>query len=221
MIARREPLWRRRLSLVVAYQSPVFIAMGLALLVPLLLASWDNRGVPTWREFQGFLVPAVIALMLGLVFRIRRPAFATLRQSEALLVTTAAWLTTGVLGSIPFIFVLQTPVVDALLESVSGFTTAGTTMLTGLDTLPRSILIWRAITQWLGGLGILLIILLVSQSQGGKALSLLNAEGVKVSSGRLSLNFRHAASRFTIIYIVLTLARSYLRWFWACRCSML
>jgi trk system potassium uptake protein TrkH len=193
--------------MVVAYQSPVFIAMGAALLIPLLLAVWDNRGLPSLREFQGFLVPALISLMLGLVTRFRRPAFARLRQSEALLVTTAAWLTTGVLGAIPFILVLKLPVVDALLESVSGFTTAGTTMLTGLDTLPRSILIWRAITQWLGGLGILLIILLVSQSQGSKALSLLNAEGVKVSSGRLSLNFRHATTRFTVIYIVLTLSQ--------------
>ena len=181
--------------------------MGVAMLVPLLLAIWDSNGVPPWGEIQGFLVPALIALLFGQVFRVRRPAIATLRQSEALLVTTAAWLTTGLLGAMPFILVLHAPMVDALLESVSGFTTAGTTMLTDLDSLPRSILLWRSITQWLGGLGILLIILLVSQSQGSKALSLLNAEGVKVSSGRLSLNFRHAASRFTVIYIVLTLSQ--------------
>jgi trk system potassium uptake protein TrkH len=78
-------------------------------------------------------------------------------------------------------------------------------MLTGLDTLPRSILVWRSLTQWLGGLGILLIILLVGQSQGNQGLHLLSAEGVKVSSGRLSLNFQRAAYRFTIIYLLLVI----------------
>ena len=80
-------------------------------------------------------------------------------------------------------------------------------MLVGLDTLPHSILVWRSLTQWLGGLGILLIILLIGQSQGNHGLHLLSAEGVKVSSGRLSLNFQRAAYRFTIIYLVLTVSQ--------------
>jgi len=206
-MTRHRPIWRQRLSLVLAYQSPVLSAMGIAMLLPLLLAFWDNGGRPPPSEFKGFLIPALIALLSGQAIRITRSSPVTLRQSEALLVTTAVWLTTGVLGAIPFIIILDAPAINAILESVSGFTTAGTTMLTGLDSLPRSILLWRSITQWLGGLGILLIILLVSQSQGSKALSLLNAEGVKVSSGRLSLNFRHAAIRFSIIYIALTLGQ--------------
>jgi trk system potassium uptake protein TrkH len=102
---------------------------------------------------------------------------------------------------------IDTPLFDAFFESVSGFTTTGTTMLTELDMLPRSIIVWRALTQWLGGLGILLIILLIGQSQGNQGLHLLSAEGVKVSSGRLSLNFQRAAYRFTIIYLVLTISQ--------------
>ena len=118
------------------------------------------------------------------------------------------------LGAFPFVILLKTPLVDALLESISGFTTAGTTMLTGLDTLPGSILVWRSLTQWLGGLGILLIILLIGQTKGNQGLHLLSAEGVKVSSGRLSLNFQRAAYRFTIIYVILTVSQVVLTTIW-------
>lgn len=204
---QQRSLWQQRLISVLAYQAPVLSAIGLALLVPLLLAAWDARGLPPWAEARGFILPAFLALLLGQIIRFRRPSPTSLSQSEALLATTAAWLAAGVMGAMPFILMLDTPLSDALLESVSGFTTAGTTMLTGLDKLPRSILLWRGLTQWLGGLGILLIVLLVGQSRGNQALSLLNAEGVKVSSGRLSLNFQRAAYRFTLIYLVLTLSQ--------------
>lgn len=85
-------------------------------------------------------------------------------------------------------------------------------MLTGLDALPRSIILWRALTQWLGGIGILLIVLLVGQSRGSRAVSLLNAEGVKVSSGRLSCNFKRAGYRFTVIYVILTVSQIGITW---------
>ena len=208
----RAPLWRQRFLLVLAYQAPVLTAVGVSLLLPLVAAAWEAGGVPPWTEARGFLLPAALAILLGLTIRARRPAVFTLTQHEALLVTTAAWLLMGALGALPFVLILQTPPIDALLESVSGFTTAGTTMLVGLDQLPRSVLVWRMLTQWLGGLGILLIILLVGQSRGSQGYSLLSAEGVKVNSGRLSLNFQRAAIRFTIIYLVLTLSQMTITW---------
>ncbi|UCC52612.1 MAG: TrkH family potassium uptake protein, partial [Anaerolineaceae bacterium] len=202
----RKSLWQQRIIRVLSFQAPVLTIIGLALFIPLGVAFYDANGFPSWPETRSFLIPALIALGTGLFIGRQRPAIKNLRPSDALLITTAAWIITGIVGAAPFILLLDTPVVDALFESVSGFTTAGTTMLTGLDMLPRSILVWRSLTQWLGGLGILLIILLVGQSQGNQGLHLLSAEGVKVSSGRLSLNFQRAAYRFTIIYLVLTIS---------------
>ncbi|MCP4362255.1 MAG: TrkH family potassium uptake protein [Chloroflexi bacterium] len=204
----RQSLWRQRLVRVLVFQAPVFIAMSLALLVPLTVAFFDADSLPTWHETRSYLIPAALALLLGLVIRYRRPSIQSLSPNDALLITTAAWLVTGLLGAIPFILLLNLSFTDAVLESVSGFTTAGTTMLTGLDSLPRSILVWRSLTQWLGGLGILLIVLLVGRTQGNQGLLLLSAEGVKVSSGRLSLNFQRAVYRFTVIYLVLTLGQT-------------
>ena len=205
---RRQPLWQQRLIRVLAFQAPVLIAIGLALLLPMVVALWQANGRFPWTELRSYLIPAFAALSLGLVIRYKRPSIHSLTPNDALLITTAAWLVTGVLGAMPFMLLLDLSFTDAVLESVSGFTTAGTTMLTGLDSMPRSILVWRSLIQWLGGLGILLIILLVGQAQGNQGLSLLSAEGVKVSSGRLSLNFQRAAYRFTIIYLVLTLSQT-------------
>ena len=203
----RKPLWQQRITSVISHQAPVLITIGLALLIPLGVAFIEAQGLPSWTESRSYIIPAIIALGIGSLIRRQRRAITTLSSNEALLITTAAWIVTGIVGSLPFIFLLQMSVVDALFESLSGFTTAGTTMLVGLDTLPRSILVWRSLTQWLGGLGILLIILLIGQSQGNQGLHLLSAEGVKVSSGRLSLNFQRAAYRFTIIYLVLTFSQ--------------
>lgn len=204
--ASRRPLWRRRLALVLAYQAPVLGAVGLALCAPLAIAGWKAGGLPPGRIMAGFLLPALAALGLGRLLQVRGLRPAALAPTEALLVTTAAWLVAALFGALPFRLVLGTPMVDALFESLSGFTTTGTTMLTGLDGLPASILLWRALSQWLGGLGILWIILLVGRSTGSHAAALLSAEGVKVPSGRLALNFRRAVIRFTQLYLVLSLA---------------
>ena len=200
-------MWRRRLHVVLAYQAPVLFAVGVALLAPLAMAAWDAHGLPPAKEAAGFLGPSAAALLIGAAIRIGRPSPASLPQHEALLVTTAAWLTASIVGAIPFLVVVGMPFEDALFESVAGFTTVGASLIRGADTLPRSILLWRALMQWLGGLGILVVILLVGQSQGSQALSLLNAEGVKVSSGRLSLNFRRATLKFAQIYLALTAAQ--------------
>lgn len=210
----RNPRWRQRLIRVLSFQAPVLITLGLTLFIPLGVAFYEAQGIPSQNESFSYLVPALVAIASGLIISSQRPTIRNMSPSDALLITTAAWIIAGLVGAIPFIILLDTPIIDALLESVSGFTTAGTTMLTGLDTLPRSILIWRSLTQWLGGLGILLIVLLVGQTKGNQGLHLLSAEGVKVNSGRLSLNFQRAAYRFTIIYLVLTISQIVLTTLW-------
>lgn len=203
----RNPILWNRFKRVLAFQAPVLITLGLTLFIPYGVAIYEARGVPSRLESYTYLLPAIVALTIGLLISRKKITIKQLSSNDALLITTASWLVAALLGAAPFIILLNTSPVDALLESVSGFTTAGTTMLTGLDSLPRSILVWRALTQWLGGLGILLIILLVGQTRGNQGLHLLSAEGVKVSSGRLSLNFQRAAYRFTVIYLTLTLSQ--------------
>lgn len=202
----RPGLGRR--ALVLRHQVPVLYAVALALCLPLLFAAWEARGLPSLVEARGFLVPALLTAALAGGLQLSLPPASTqLATTEAFLVTGMSWLLTGLVTAIPFVMVLGMSPVDALHESVSGIATVGTTVLVGLDAMPRSILIWRAILQWLGGMGILVIVLLVGRAQGNASHTLLGAEGVKVDSGRLSLNFAQSARRFLQIYLILTLAQ--------------
>ena len=98
------------------------------------------------------------------------------------------WIVVSAAGAVPFWLGLKLSFLDAYFETVSGFTTTGITMLTGLDDMPRSILFWRSFIQWLGGVGILTFFLAVLYT-GGSAHRLFGAESHKVFSRRPARRF--------------------------------
>lgn len=139
---------------------PVLFISGFVLLV--LAAA---MGVPvavdvatSHSEWPSFLVSAMASAFFGLVLiAANRTAGATdLSIRQAFLLTAVGWGLASVFGALPFYFgTLRLSPVDALFETVSGITTTGSTILTGLDGLPRAILMWRALLQWLGGVGVI------------------------------------------------------------------
>ena len=96
-----------------------------------------------------------------------------LNLQQAFLLTTLSWLSIAIFGSFPFIFSdLNLSIVDSFFESMSGITTTGSTIISDLESAPKSILIWRAILQWLGGIGVIVmaITILPLLSVGGMQL---------------------------------------------------
>jgi len=114
-------------------------------------------------RWQGFVWSAVITLGSGvacLAFGRIRPFHLSVRQLFA--ATTLSWLMIGVFSALPFLLAIETmSVTDAVFESVSGLTTTGSTVLTNLEHMPHSILLWRGIIQWLGGIGIIVLAIAV------------------------------------------------------------
>lgn len=96
----------------------------------------------------------------------------------ALILCVGAWVLYSVAGAVPIALIGRIPALNAVFEAASGFTTTGYTVLSGLDAMPRSLLLWRALSQWVGGLGILSFFLLIS-FPGGEAYRLLMMEGTK------------------------------------------
>ena len=126
---------------------------------------------------MGSLVAAqMVMLGLGLLFLrlFRYDKRTTLRYRESFGIATFAWILAAVLGSLPYIFSNTCSVWDALFESMSGFTTTGASILPDLEALPAGILIWRALTHWLGGMGI--VVLLVALVSGNAANKMYKAE---------------------------------------------
>jgi trk system potassium uptake protein TrkH len=134
------------------------------------------------RSASGFLMAAIISFSVGMLLRrtFKRHALDT---TGSMLMCALGWLCASAVGALPFVTGIGSNYLDAYFEAMSGFTTTGITMFSGLDEMPRSILFWRALTQWLGGIGILSFFLMVTFRAGG-AHHMFGAESHKISSDR-------------------------------------
>jgi trk system potassium uptake protein TrkH len=132
--------------------------MGCVMLVPALIdLSFAN---PDWRTF---VAAAATTVFLGgsLVLANRRDDF-HLDLAQGFMLTTLAWVAVASVGALPFIFAQNAlSLTDAFFESTSGFTTTGSTVIVGLDQYPPGLLLWRSLTQWMGGLGIIVMAIMM------------------------------------------------------------
>ncbi len=173
----------RRIGCILYFVGGLLEILSLVLGFPLIVvfSYWGQRG-EDWISVAAFGIPALISLFVGLLLRILfKPDL--LDTVGSMLICSVGWLVVSAFGALPFVIAIQAKGLDAYFEAMSGFTTTGITVFSGLDTMPKSILFWRALTQWVGGIGILSFFLLtVSQPGGGH--HIFGAESHKISSGR-------------------------------------
>ncbi|MFB2531061.1 TrkH family potassium uptake protein [Paracoccus sp. p4-l81] len=177
-------------------------AMGLAMLAPLIVDA--ARGDPHWQAFLGAMVVTVLAGVLLTVATQGGEKSLNLRQSFVL--TTGVWLVLPAVGALPF--VLGAPYVsptDAYFEAMSGLTTTGATAFPALDVLPWGTNLWRAILQWLGGLGILVVALIFLPVMRVGGMQFFKSEGFD-TLGKILPRAMDISSEMTRIYVVLTVA---------------
>ncbi len=136
----------------------VVCAVGFLLFIPMI-----TELIYRTESWQSYFVPILLYIIVGgsLVITNRNVEL-KISTKEAFLITVLSWLLLGILCAVPFIYTkTNLTVVDAFFESMSGITTTGATVLNNLDELPKGILIWRALLQWLGGIGIVVIALVI------------------------------------------------------------
>jgi trk system potassium uptake protein TrkH len=172
-----------RLICILHYTGHLLEVLGLVLLLPLLMVAlyWGQHG-EGWRTANAFVIPAAISAAAGFLLR-NTFRSETLDTVSSMLMCAVAWLACSALGALPFVIARESGYLNAYFEAMSGFTTTGITVFTGLDVLPRSILFWRALMQWVGGLGILSFFLIVTFRASG-AHHIFGAESHKISSTR-------------------------------------
>lgn len=186
------------------YLGALLATLGIIMLLPLIPWWLYKDQLHYGTEASVFTYPALSCIFFGLLAQ-RKIPFRVPTIEGAMVITALGWLLCGVAGGIPFMTGLDKSFIDAFFEAVSGFTTTGITVFTGLDTMPRSILFWRSLTQWLGGLGILTFFLAVSFRGGSAAAVLFSAEGHKISTGRPVPGIAHTLSILWAIYTFFTL----------------
>jgi trk system potassium uptake protein TrkH len=166
-------------------------------------------------DWQVFLVAGGITLFIGvsLVLVNRAPGSSELTGRQAFLLTTLVWLAMATFAALPLALSnLHLSAADAVFEAMSGITTTGSTVIVGLDTAPPGILLWRAILQWLGGIGIIVmgVAILPILSVGG--MQLVRAESSDLSE-KILPRAAQIASAIGMIYLALTLACAVLYWY--------
>jgi trk system potassium uptake protein TrkH len=160
-----------------------------------------------YSNLNSFLTTSVAALLTGLpLVYFTRGANFRLVPRQLYLLTVASWVTVSIFCAMPFALSnLNMSIVDSLFETVSGITTTGSTVLTGLDTLPASILIWRALLQWLGGIGIIVMVIAILPHLRVGGMRLFRSEASDKSED-LTLRAGEVAKSISKIYVMLSVA---------------
>ena len=159
------------------------------------------------REVFAFLISIAICLVFAVPCIIKKPSNQSFYAREGFVMTALSWIVLSIFGALPFVISGVTDsYVDALFETVSGFTTTGATIFKGneIDNLPRCILLWRAFTHWIGGMGVLVFIMSLLPLSGAKNMFMMKAESTGPAVGKLVPKVRETASILYKIYAVLT-----------------
>lgn len=157
------------------------------------------------QTVYAFLITAAISAGVGFLFQLRKPTNRVFYLKEGFIVTALAWLLISILGSLPFLLSgsIVNPV-DALFETVSGFTTTGASILSDVEALPRGMLFWRSFTHWIGGMGVLVFLLTILPMAGGSYTNLMKAESPGPQVEKFVPKIRYNALILYGIYLALT-----------------
>ena len=198
--------WRHLLHIVGAVVGAIGVSMFLPALVSIIYAEWTTAG-----QIAG--AAAVTTLTGAVLWRLfDRPGELSTREGFA--AVGMAWIAIGLLGALPYLFTgTISNVTDAVFETASGFTTTGASIIPDPGVLPHGILFWRSFTQWIGGMGIIVLSIAILPLLGMGAVQLARAESPGPTPDRLTPRFKETAKRLWIVYAVMTVAQSALLWF--------
>jgi trk system potassium uptake protein TrkH len=150
---------------------------------------------------------SIACLVVGLSVAIpARPTDPSLRNRDGFLVVSLGWILCSLFGSLPYLLGNVLGPVDALFEAAAGFTTTGSTVLADIEAVPRSLLLWRSITQWLGGMGIIVFALAILPILGIGGMQLFKAEIPGPTADKLRPRIVSTARRLLYVYVGFTAA---------------
>lgn len=163
--------------------------------------------------YQAFLPVTVACLVGGFVITRFPPKKRTMYPKDGFVMVALCWVMISLIGALPFVISGQIPnYIDAIFETVSGFTTTGASILTRVESLDHSMLIWRSFTHWLGGMGILVFMLALLPFVGGESIYLLRAESPGPVVSKMVPKMRQSSMILYSIYIGMTLLQIFLYW---------
>tara|TARA_B100001123_G_scaffold169534_1_gene195006 strand:+ start:811 stop:2259 length:1449 start_codon:yes stop_codon:yes gene_type:complete len=176
------------------------IILGVFMIIPIIIQFIFNE------LDASFVSGSIISIIFGILFFLSNIDHdKKLNLSQAFLLTALSWITIAIFGSLPFIFSdLEMSLTDSFFESMSGITTTGSTVISNLNEAPKSILFWRAILQWLGGIGIILMAITLMPIMNVGGMQIFKVSSIDAAE-KILPKFKEVSSRLIIIYSCLTI----------------
>ena len=172
------------------------------LCLPLLVSLYYKENL-----FHIYLIVIGLLLVSGGLLNLPKPKKRTVYAREGFTIVSLSWIILSFFGALPFVFSGAIPsIIDALFETVSGFTTTGSSILTDIESLPKSMLFWRAFTHWIGGMGIIVFVLAFLPQKDMQSMHIMRAEVPGPSVGKLVSKTMVTARILYLIYAFMTIA---------------
>lgn len=189
-----------RFEVIFKYIGFVLLFIGVLLFIAFLISIANSE-----TSALSLLFTSIICLVFGLFPMIFVERIEELMFNEGITIVVFSWAITCLIGAIPYImWGGEFSVINAWFESVSGFTTTGSTILNDIENLPKGLLFWRSSTHWIGGIGVVMFILLILPYSQNPKLTLINAEMSELSKGNFKYKARKILQILFYVYIGLT-----------------
>ena len=171
------------------------------MVIPLICAFLYNEKNEIWV----WTVCIIASALIGIAITLKQPKNKTMYAKEGFVAVALSWILMSLVGSVPFMLSGNIPnFTDSFFESVSGFTTTGASILEEIEFLPHSMLMWRCLSHWIGGMGVLVFLMAIVPLSGGGSVHLLKAETTGPSVSKLVPKLKSTAMLLYAIYIVMT-----------------
>ncbi len=159
-----------------------------------------------WHSLTAFSITIGITAVLGfLTVLLIKPHNKVIYAREGFAIVASSWILLSLFGALPFFFSREIPnYIDAVFETVSGFTTTGATILTDVEKMSHGMLFWRSFTHWIGGMGVLVLIMAIVPTDSGRSIHIMRAEMAGPVIGKLVPKIKDTAKILYIIYLILT-----------------
>lgn len=178
----------------------IMIILSALMLLPMAVSLYYGENIILY-----YIIPMACLAAFGGICLVKKPKNNNFHIREGFLICALSWIIMSSFGALPFFLSGWIPsYTDAFFETVSGFTTTGSTILTDIESLPKSLLFWRCFTHWIGGMGVLVFALAILSQKDGKSLYIMKAEVPGPKVGKLVSKTRFTARILYGIYIGMT-----------------
>lgn len=172
------------------------------LMLPSLFVACLYRGT----DIKAFLYSIAMCLVVGGLLALIKPVNSNIYAKDGFAIVALSWLLVSFFGTMPFYFSKSIPsFIDAFFETVSGFTTTGSSLLPNVEIFPKGILFWRSFTHWVGGMGVLVLTLAVLPTASAKMFHVMKAESPGPSPDKIVPKLGQTAKILYLIYFIMTI----------------